>query len=62
MKARTRLDIPISESIYGGITQTELLKFQEKEIRLAQHDRSVEQAKNQKNALESYVYETRSKV
>ena len=57
-----RQDIPVSESVYGGITRTELSQAQEKELLLTQQDIKMEQTKEKKNFLESYVYETRSKV
>lgn len=44
------------------MTDAELSEAKEKEFQLAQQDKLVEQAKDQKNALESYVYETRNKV
>ena len=34
----------------------------EKELQLAHQDRIVEQTKEKKNSLESYVYDMRSKV
>ncbi|OAY55118.1 hypothetical protein MANES_03G128900v8 [Manihot esculenta] len=57
-----RLEIPVTEDIYGGMTDAELSEAKEKEFQLAQQDKLVEQAKDQKNALESYVYETRNKL
>lgn len=61
-KANQRFEIPVNENIYGGMTKDELSEAQEKELHLAQHDKAVEQAKDQKNALESYVYEMRNKL
>ncbi|GAB4830895.1 hypothetical protein Ancab_004921 [Ancistrocladus abbreviatus] len=61
-KAVKRHEIPISETVYGGMTKAELSEAQEKELQLAQQDFKVEQAKDKKNAVESYVYETRSKI
>ncbi|KAF8414092.1 hypothetical protein HHK36_002091 [Tetracentron sinense] len=63
-KGRTprRLEIPVSEYIYGGMTKVELSEAQEKELQLAQQDRNMEQTKDKKNALESYVYEMRNKL
>lgn len=52
----------MSENIYGGMTKAELLEAQEREFQLARQDRTVEQTKEKKNALESYVYDMRSKV
>lgn len=57
-----RRDIPVSESVYGGITREELSQAQEKELLLTQQDINMEKTKEKKNYLESYVYETRSKV
>ncbi|XP_022139588.1 heat shock 70 kDa protein 16 isoform X2 [Momordica charantia] len=63
-KARStrRIEIPVSEHIYGGMTKAELSEAQERELQLAQQDKNMEQAKNKKNALESYVYEMRNKL
>ncbi|EEF39376.1 Heat-shock protein 105 kDa, putative [Ricinus communis] len=61
-KSSRRLEIPVSENIYGGMTEAELSEAKEKELQLSQQDRIVEQAKDQKNALESYVYEMRNKL
>ncbi|XP_065862373.1 heat shock 70 kDa protein 16 [Euphorbia lathyris] len=61
-KARRRLEIPVCETIYGGITKAELSEAKDKELQLAQQDKIVEQAKDRKNALESYVYDMRNKL
>ncbi|KAK7300084.1 hypothetical protein RJT34_10916 [Clitoria ternatea] len=61
-KANGRLHVPVSENIYGGMTKAEILEAQEKELQLFQQDRTIEQTKDKKNSLESYVYETRSKL
>ncbi|KAI3879618.1 hypothetical protein MKX03_029346 [Papaver bracteatum] len=57
-----RLEIPISENVYGGMTKADVLKAQEREVQLTQQDRIMEQTKDRKNALESYVYDTRNKL
>ncbi|XP_010278704.1 PREDICTED: heat shock 70 kDa protein 16 [Nelumbo nucifera] len=57
-----RLEMPVSETIYGGMTKADVLEAQEKELQLAQQDRTMEQTKDKKNALESYVYEMRNKL
>lgn len=57
-----RLDLPIREIVYGGMTKADFLQAQEKELQLAQQDIKVEQTKEKRNTLESYVYETRSKL
>lgn len=61
-KAIRRLEIPVCENIYGAMTKVELMEAQDKEHNLAQQDRTVEQTKEKKNSLESYVYEMRNKV
>ncbi|XP_027330921.1 heat shock 70 kDa protein 16-like [Abrus precatorius] len=61
-KANRSLHIPVSESVYGGMTKAEILEAQEKEHQLAQHDRTMELTKDKRNSLESYVYEMRSKL
>ncbi|KAM7250801.1 hypothetical protein ACFE04_022684 [Oxalis oulophora] len=60
-KGTRRLEIPVSENIYGGMTMAELAQAHEKEIKLAQQDIIMEQTKEKKNALESYVYDMRNK-
>ncbi|KAK4751600.1 hypothetical protein SAY87_005082 [Trapa incisa] len=55
-------DIPINAKIEGGITEVDLTEYKEKEAQLSQQDKIVEQTKERKNALESYVYETRNKL
>ncbi|KAL3850865.1 hypothetical protein ACJIZ3_012747 [Penstemon smallii] len=62
LKAIRRQDIFIDENDYGGMTPDELSKAQEKELQLAQQDIKMERTKDKKNALESYVYETRNKI
>ncbi|KAL2322644.1 hypothetical protein Fmac_027023 [Flemingia macrophylla] len=61
-KANRRLDVPVNEDIYGGMTKAEISEAQEKELQLAQQDKIVEQTKEKKNTLESYVYDMRSKL
>ncbi|KAH0986937.1 hypothetical protein GBA52_014114 [Prunus armeniaca] len=61
-KSTRRLEIPVTENIYGGMTKAELSEAQEKELQLGQQDRIMEQTKDKKNALESYVYDMRNKL
>ncbi|XP_045824761.1 heat shock 70 kDa protein 16-like isoform X2 [Trifolium pratense] len=61
-KANRRIPIPVNENIYGGMTTAEISEARDKELQLAQQDRAVELTKEKKNTLESYVYETRSKL
>lgn len=44
------------------MTKAQLSEAQGKELQLAQQDRAMEQTKDKKNALESYVYDMRNKV
>ncbi|KAF7103789.1 hypothetical protein CFC21_104735 [Triticum aestivum] len=57
-----RQDLQIVESIYGVMSKQELLEAQEQEQQLAYQDKLVERTKERKNALESYVYDTRNKL
>ncbi|RZC65661.1 hypothetical protein C5167_009346 [Papaver somniferum] len=61
-RSSRRLEIPVSENVYGGMTKADVLKAQEREVQLTQQDRIMEQTKDRKNALESYVYDTRNKL
>lgn len=54
--------MPVYEDIHGGMTMAEIFEAYEKELQLAQQDRTMELTKEKKNTLESYVYEMRSKV
>lgn len=56
-----RREIPV-EIICGGMTKAELLEAQEQEQRLVYQDKLMEQTKDKRNALESYVYEIRNKL
>ncbi|KAK1305389.1 Heat shock 70 kDa protein 16 [Acorus calamus] len=53
-----RLEIPVTENKYGGMTKSQLSDAQEMELQT----RVVEQTKDRKNALEAYVYEIRNKL
>ncbi|KAJ1441369.1 Heat shock protein 70 family [Sesbania bispinosa] len=61
-KANRRLNVPVNENIYCGMTKAEILEAHEKELQLSQQDRTVELTKEKKNTLESYVYEMRNKL
>ena len=61
-KVMKRLQIPIDEVVYGGMTAVQFSEAREKEVELTEQDKKVEHAKEKKNTLESYVYETRNKV
>ncbi|KAH8512129.1 hypothetical protein H0E87_009364 [Populus deltoides] len=57
-----RLEIPVSEEVYGGMTKAELSEAEKIELQLVQQDLKMERIKDKKNALESYVYEMRDKI
>ncbi|XP_068638736.1 heat shock 70 kDa protein 16-like [Aristolochia californica] len=57
-----RLEIPVSETIFGGMSKAEVSEAQEKELQLAYQDRMMEQTKDKRNALEAFIYETRNKL
>lgn len=61
-KVVNKLVIRVSESVYGRMTNAELSDAKEKEYQLVQQDQKIEDTKDKKNALESYVYEMRDKV
>ncbi|KAG5017509.1 hypothetical protein JHK85_023645 [Glycine max] len=61
-KDNRRLNVPVNENVYGGMTKAEISEALEKELQLAQQDRIVEQTKEKKNSLESFVYDMRSKL
>nr|AII99889.1 heat shock protein [Cicer arietinum] len=61
-KANKRLHVPVSENIYGGMTQAEIIEAQEQECQLTQQDRTMELTKDKRNSLESYVYDMRNKL
>ncbi|XP_031405238.1 heat shock 70 kDa protein 16 isoform X1 [Punica granatum] len=61
-RAMRKLEVPVNEKRDGGISEADLAEFKEKEAQLAEQDRIIEQTKERKNALESYVYETRNKL
>ncbi|XP_071705865.1 heat shock 70 kDa protein 16 [Rutidosis leptorrhynchoides] len=55
-------NIKVSESVYGGTTRDALSQAQLIERELANQDIYVEQTKEKKNNLESFVYDTRNKL
>ena len=61
-RSSRRNEIPVNETIYGGMTRDELSQAQEQEQQLADQDKLIERTKERKNALEAYVYEVRNKV
>ncbi|KAL3528783.1 hypothetical protein ACH5RR_008105 [Cinchona calisaya] len=57
-----KINIPVSELVYGGMPAADVQKAVEKEFELALQDRVMEETKDKKNAVESYVYDMRNKL
>nr|XP_043625375.1 heat shock 70 kDa protein 16-like [Erigeron canadensis] len=57
-----RQKLTVFEEVYGGTTRDALSQAQDMERLLAEQDIYVEQTKEQKNTLESFVYDTRNKL
>lgn len=57
-----RHEVPVSETLYGGMSKAELVEALEQEKLLTYQDKVMEQTKDKKNALEAYVYEVRNKL
>ncbi|CAL4895421.1 unnamed protein product [Urochloa decumbens] len=54
--------VPVEELVYGALPSAELEKAVEKEYEMALQDRVMEETKEKKNAVESYVYDMRNKL
>jgi len=57
-----RMAIPVAVNILGGLSQPEIQKAIDKEYNLAYQDKIMEETKDKKNAVESYVYDMRNKL
>lgn len=57
-----KTNIPVTELVYGGMVPADVQKAVEKEFEMALQDRVMEETKDKKNAVESYVYDMRNKV
>lgn len=57
-----RVEVPVSETVFGGMTKAQLSEAHDKEHRLVQQDQLMERTKDRKNALEAYVYDMRNKL
>lgn len=57
-----RIGIPVTWDIMGGLSRVEIQKAIEKEYNLANQDKIMEETKDKKNAVESYVYDMRNKL
>lgn len=61
-KKPKRNNIAVSESVVGGLSQKDLEKAIDSEFEMALQDRVMEETKDKKNAVESYVYDMRNKI
>ncbi|XP_074331507.1 heat shock 70 kDa protein 14-like [Apium graveolens] len=57
-----KTNIPLKELVYGGMPPADVQKAVEKEFEMALQDRVMEETKDKKNAVESYVYDMRNKL
>ncbi|KAM7483731.1 hypothetical protein LguiB_008314 [Lonicera macranthoides] len=57
-----KTNIPVTELVYGGMVPADVQKAVEKEFEMALQDRVMEETKDKKNAVESYVYDMRNKL
>ncbi|KAI9198118.1 hypothetical protein LWI28_010526 [Acer negundo] len=57
-----RLEIPVDEIVYGGMTKTEVVDAAQKELKLAEQDLKMEHTKDKKTLWSLYVYEMREKI
>ncbi|CAA0837237.1 Heat shock 70 kDa protein 14 [Striga hermonthica] len=57
-----KTNVPVSETIYGGMAAPDVQKAVEKEFEMALQDRVMEETKDKKNAVEAYVYDMRNKL
>ncbi|KAF7814286.1 heat shock 70 kDa protein 15-like [Senna tora] len=57
-----KANVPLSELVYGAMAPADVQKAVEKEFEMALQDRVIEETKEKKNAVESYVYDMRNKL
>ncbi|XP_057527146.1 heat shock 70 kDa protein 15-like isoform X2 [Amaranthus tricolor] len=57
-----KINVPVAELVYGGLSQEAVQKAAEKEFEMALQDRVMEETKDMKNAVEAYVYDMRNKL
>ncbi|KAJ3679385.1 hypothetical protein LUZ60_017396 [Juncus effusus] len=61
-KREKRQELGVREIIYGGLSKEELIKAIEMEKELQNQDILMEQTRDRKNQLESFVYDVRNKL
>ncbi|PKA64524.1 Heat shock 70 kDa protein 14 [Apostasia shenzhenica] len=57
-----KINVPVAEVVYGAMALADVQKAIEKEFEMALQDRVMEETKDRKNAVESYVYDMRNKL
>ncbi|CAH2036585.1 unnamed protein product [Thlaspi arvense] len=57
-----KTNVPLTELVYGALQTVDVQKAVEKEYEMALQDRVMEETKDRKNAVESYVYDMRNKL
>ncbi|KAJ9537240.1 hypothetical protein OSB04_029973 [Centaurea solstitialis] len=57
-----KIDVPIYEKVYGGMTPSDVQRAIEKESEMALQDRTMEEIKEKRRALESYLNDMKIKV
>jgi len=57
-----KLDLKVEAKDVGGLSQDRIKYFQEREVAMANQDRIIEETAYARNALESYVLETRNRL
>ncbi|CAI5483683.1 unnamed protein product [Closterium sp. Yama58-4] len=61
-KKTKKTDVPIEAHLVGGLPPAKLQQLVEEEFAMALQDRVMEETKEKKNAVESYVYDMRNKL
>ncbi|CAI7879440.1 unnamed protein product [Closterium sp. NIES-54] len=61
-KKTKKTDVPIEAHLVGGLPPAALQQLVEEEFAMALQDRVMEETKEKKNAVESYVYDMRNKL
>jgi len=61
-KKTRRIDLKVEPLVTSSMSDRDIKDYTEKEVHMTQQDRIVEETGEARNALESYVLDTRSKV
>ncbi|XP_050232844.1 heat shock 70 kDa protein 15-like isoform X2 [Mercurialis annua] len=57
-----KTNLPVAEVVYGAMAPADVQKAVEKEFEMALQDRVIQETKDKRNAVESYVYVMRTKL